>query len=424
MQVKGKKSRKIAVKALVAGALFVAVGPVVNQAMAQVTGQCVNCHTMHNSQGGNEQVFVGDGSGWSAGSLTGGTSTAAQAELLKTDCVGCHTNTLNSATILTIGSSRVPIVYNATGYPAQALAGGNFFSVASSQAYGHNVRGISSVDLALSIAPGDPTAAGGIGGCANSCHTSLTLADGIPTIPPVPVAYQFNGCRGCHTQIAHHNSADPSYRYLGGPTAVDGSHIAYVDGGGVSPGPGQPNPYEDKDWEQSPNSTNHNFYERQDSTDPVITHNVGSFCAGCHMEFHSTGNGLGSFSPTDNGGDPNDINSDGVASGLISKNSTSNPWLRHPSGVNIPIGDATGEYSQMAGVAYSPAIPVAQDIAGNATLIDVGDQVMCLSCHRAHGSDKPDSLRFDYSAAATGMIAHAGTERTDGCFYCHRSKDV
>jgi predicted CXXCH cytochrome family protein len=52
--------------------------------------------------------------------------------------------------------------------------------------------------------------------------------------------------------------------------------------------------------------------------------------------------------------------------------------------------------------------------------IGTGDQVMCLSCHKAHGSKWPNALRFDY----TGMDAHLGTgTRTDGCFFCHRLKD-
>lgn len=414
MQMKCKSSRKLALKLGVAGALLLAVGMAGNQAMAQVTGECANCHTMHNSQGDNEEVRVGETAtyaGWNNGVLAGGTIITEQAQLLKTDCVGCHTNTLNSDTIVDIGGSRVPIVFNTTGsYPAQALAGGNFFNVPTNESYGHNVRGISTGDQTLSFAPGDP----GTSGCASSCHESLTLTDAA-TDPP-SVGFKFNGCKGCHLKVAHHNAQDPSYRYLGGhgwPGIED------VLGG---PDPGYPNTYEDSDWEQTNSKSDHNFYARALTNNGAgIIDTVGSFCAGCHTSFHSMGQGeLPYVAGLDNGGDDNTDN-------FISKNSGTSPWLRHPTNVNIP---NDGEYAALfsgPGVDYNPAVPVARDPAGGnpTTLVydgmggSAGDQVMCLSCHRAHGSNQPDALRFPYG----DMVAHAGTSVGTGCFYCHTTKD-
>lgn len=412
MQVKGKKSCKLALKLGVGGVLFLAVALTGKQTMAQVVGECYLCHTMHNSQSGNDQVFASPNAGWngSGGSaaLAGGvgTITDPQQKLLKSDCVGCHTNTANSDTIVNLTATiKIPIVYNSSGaYPAQALAGGNFNSVASNSTHGHNVRGISPAD-SLTFAPGDSTPVGGQGGCTSSCHESLTLPDSTFN-PLTDVNYRFNGCKGCHTQVAHHNAADTSYRFLGG--AGGSAHIDYVYGGGA----GIPFPYEDPDWEQTKSDTDHNFYARQDSAEEPIIDNIGSFCAGCHTEFHSIGRVLSPFSPTDNGGDPND---DGVK-----RTAGGNPWLRHPSSVNLP---SDGEYAPLfaaGGAAYNPDIPVAQDTAGDADKIDVGDQVMCLSCHRAHASDQPDALRFVYS----GMTAHqpSGADGT-GCFWCHSEKD-
>jgi len=43
--------------------------------------------------------------------------------------------------------------------------------------------------------------------------------------------------------------------------------------------------------------------------------------------------------------------------------------------------------------------------------------VMCLSCHRVHGSEHPDILRWDYDK----MIA--GEANDEGCFVCHTTKD-
>jgi hypothetical protein len=46
--------------------------------------------------------------------------------------------------------------------------------------------------------------------------------------------------------------------------------------------------------------------------------------------------------------------------------------------------------------------------------------VMCLSCHRVHGSQYSDILRWDYEA----MIANEpGDEEDSGCFVCHSTKD-
>jgi predicted CXXCH cytochrome family protein len=44
--------------------------------------------------------------------------------------------------------------------------------------------------------------------------------------------------------------------------------------------------------------------------------------------------------------------------------------------------------------------------------------VMCLSCHRPHGSNQPDMLRWDYR----NMIAGDDT-KSGGCFTCHTTKN-
>lgn len=45
---------------------------------------------------------------------------------------------------------------------------------------------------------------------------------------------------------------------------------------------------------------------------------------------------------------------------------------------------------------------------------------MCLSCHRVHGSEYPDILRWDYSKMIAG---DPGDEEGNGCFVCHTTKD-
>lgn len=88
---------------------------------AAVTGDCVNCHTMHNSQDGSALAHSGTGAGWNGTNLTGGDSTASQGNLLLSGCVGCHSNA-GGDTIVTIGTTKVPIVYN-QAEPTLPLAG-------------------------------------------------------------------------------------------------------------------------------------------------------------------------------------------------------------------------------------------------------------------------------------------------------------
>jgi predicted CXXCH cytochrome family protein len=378
---------------------------------------------MHNSQNATTQVFAGAGAGWTTGAnpaLTGG-GNADQSQLLKTDCVGCHSATTNAKTIITdAGGNKIPIVYNMGGYPTgipgaadHPLAGGNFASNAlSANVYGHNVYGISNVDTTITNANGNP---GGIG-CANSCHTSLALADSATATFNYNLAPQgnFNGCKGCHNKVGHHNANDPSYRYLGGHgTGV--MAVGYVKGG---TGTGVPNNYEDTDWEQSVSDVDHNFYKKQSNL--ATKDSIGTFCAGCHGAFHAPGADASAFvgGGTDNGGDDNTDNK------IVANSAVINPWLRHPTNVNIPLGlgaSLSGEYDALLNAAYNPVIPVAQDDAvwANKDTIQQGDQVMCLSCHRAHASQYPDALRFDYSL----MNAHANTGAGTGCFYCHTTKD-
>ena len=91
---------------------------------------------------------------------------------------------------------------------------------------------------------------------------------------------------------------------------------------------------------------------------------------------------------------------------------SSSPWIRHPTDIALP---STGEYGGYDPVNnYSVEAPVAWLDPANPTR--AGAVVMCLSCHRAHGSPYPDMLRWDYNA----MVAGGGG--SGGCFTCHTQK--
>ncbi len=101
------------------------------------------------------------------------------------------------------------------------------------------------------------------------------------------------------------------------------------------------------------------------------TTGMNSVCTACHGGFHGgTGADTGSASP----------------------------WIRHPTEVN-----ATTIYTFAGDV----TTPIGED-----------DGVMCISCHRPHGSGFADLLRFDY----TDNVAGTAQATLDGCEACHGEK--
>ncbi|MEJ2252996.1 MAG: cytochrome c3 family protein [Nitrospirota bacterium] len=379
----GKKERR-ALAGPLSCALFVllllGLSP---SAPARVTGLCLDCHTMHNSQGG-EPVALTNGAAWKGGALTGDPEPSPQSHLLVTDCVGCHSST-GSETIVTLpGGGKVPIVYNQS-LPLEPLAGGNFFWVVrDGDAYGHNVSGVGEPDGVLHSAPGRDRRTGF---CADSCHD--TLAD-----PPSGKNYERGGCRGCHVFTYHHED-NAVYRFLKGHGAEAPAGDLAPERRDIQKHPDYVAGREHPAWEQNATRTEHNYYKGTDraytSTGTALGqyHSVSAFCAGCHYAFH------GPYDP---------LNSSGAGS--------AGPWLRHPTDVAIA---TSGEYAGYDPITdYSVETPVAwldPETPDRSEAV-----VMCLTCHRAHGSDQPELLRFDYDE----MIAGSG--RSSGCLRCHASK--
>ncbi len=342
---------------------------------AAVSGPCSNCHTMHNSQDGSPVVRDGTGVGWNDSAvLSGGSlSSTPKNRLLVTSCVGCHSSS-TSQTIISKAGSNIPIVYNTT-VPVNPLAGGNFYWVAQGDdTKGHNVYGIAGTDGNLATAPGRNPAA-----CSNSCHDTLAAA-------PSANNYNRGGCQGCHLFTSHHDDVNyPWYRFLKGHGPGPGLTLDesrkelgdYVVG------------VEDDDWEQE-TTVDHNYYKgavatyTNDGTSLTNYQSITAFCSGCHSVFHGperNGDGMGSASP----------------------------WIRHPTDIALPV---TGEFASYDPVTnYNAETPVAWINPANPARSEA--TVMCLTCHRPHGSDQPDMLRWDYST-----VGPQGT----GCLTCHSSK--
>ena len=340
-----------------------------SRAPATVSGPCSNCHTMHNSQDGSAMATTAD----------------PMENLLVNSCVGCHSST-GSETIVDLNGSQIPIVYNTGAYPANPLAGGNFYHVANDDAYGHNVWGISDQDAILTQAPGNTQSCGGGGGTATGCHFSLAVD---PALNNTAFATGKNGCEGCHQHVKHHSldpvSGDPEtaesgwFRGLGGH--YGGANAMFIPG------------IESDDWEHTPSVTNHNVYSGRDDNYERFTSGsqatITVYCTGCHEKIHYHQDDM--------------------------MNNTDSPWIRHPTDRLLP---ETGEYSVYNPVdAYDPTVPVGwTDITTPTRATAV---VICLSCHRAHGSQYPDMLRWDYEE----MVAGDSAATDSGCFVCHSTKD-
>ena len=345
-------------------AILFAIG-IQSPARAKIRGNCSNCHTMHNSQGGLPMAYEINES------LSGYTSDQSpNPSLLVTNCIGCHSSTGSS-----VIENGVPIVFNMGAAPANYLAAGNFCWVRNDDAKGHNVLGISPIDSNLTSAPGNPW------NCANSCHISLAVRQ-------TAIDALGSGCEGCHLNVKHHAdkgtgtkyvNAFPWYRFLSGHMSGENHGVEGIED-------------EDRQYTYSP--TDHNEYQGMegDYTSPAGFYNLGNtmtaFCCGCHGNFH------------------------------IEQDSGS--WIRHPSDASIP---NSGEYAAAFGEShiYNPLVPVARPTSfswtgGPSPTVTIGtDMVMCLSCHRAHGSPYYKMMRWDYMNWPENGY--------DGCGTCHTSKN-
>jgi hypothetical protein len=312
---------------------------------------CVNCHTMHNSQSGN--VIPGN--------------TAARGALLNNSCYGCHTGVNTGSTnaapkapkVLHLSPALPPSApYKITGTEIghDTLAGGDFGWVAipGNDLKGHNVEG---------IAPGATLTCAGSTGCHGNSASIDDLTAMYQTHHAVETAQPMDG-----------SPLNESYRLL---DSVAG--------------------YEDPDYELSVSSADHNQYKgiARNAESDNTSSSISNFCARCHGNFHT-------------GSNPSGISNDSSVFGV-------DPWIRHPTDYAMVI---TGDYANYggAGNAYNVATPLgSSDVSAPKTTVSgPGDSVLvCVSCHRAHGSPYDYSLRWDYKDWPGGANAY------NGCGDCH-----
>ncbi|MBN2373189.1 cytochrome c3 family protein [bacterium] len=369
------------------------------QIQAKVTGRCDNCHTMHNSQNGADVNLAGP-----------------NPTLLLKGCVECHSSE-TSSTYYDLDGCKVPVVLKLGSEPVVYLAGGNFWWVKSglgnndsgtNDNKGHNVF-LGEDDHLLTQAPGR---IGNGGGCTNSCHYNLSQIYPDPGWDYGETVGKY-GCEGCHYPRHHSNDhlnghsglADTAskgwYRFLVDPHTIGGTEKG-VKG------------YEDGLWEaghpnHTPGTTAHNVYLGYDashSAGDLSKGNISSFCGGCHENFDRA------YPASTTRGQ------EYATSGPVHQY-----WIRHPSDSHLP---GSGEYADAGGIdhLYDPLSPVAEmwpvsNWTPSGSVTPGSDCVMCLSCHRPHGSPYPDMLRWDYEVQYAG----GGSTEDKGCFYCHTKKN-
>jgi hypothetical protein len=344
---------------------------------AKVTGNCSNCHTMHNSQRGQTMVILGPGE----------TDTSPRGNLLRSTCIGCHSKT--DSTTWKDSITGAPIVFNTTepSYNSvKGLSAGNFFYVQTDDDKGHNIFS-NNPDDKLDTAPGGTNPNCGTQSCHDNLHASNT-------------DYGFRqGCSKCNMmketgpQGFHHKnnpsseplvkSADDGwYRFLSGHQTGDGHGVSGL---------------EDANWQKDPTSSIHNEYLGYSGSKTSaggfssLGDTITAYCTGCHGNFHVE--------------------------------QSSNVWIRHPSDSIIPDrGEFSNAFGAIGGIGtYDPLVPVARpSIDGwtepKSTVELNSDLVMCLSCHRAHASPYFKMLRWDYKS-------WPGNGGTNGCTVCHTSKN-
>lgn len=443
---------------ILAGAVLFMGSPAMAAVTSGLIGDCVDCHTMHNSEQGRSVALIGTSSTPS--------DTPIQ-NLLRMDCIACHADPTATTGVVDMGGgSRIPQV-NHAGAATEDLAGGNFAYITNGTARkGHNVTDLLAADNNGEDSTGLLTPPGmyrGDDGASHATGERFTMDGGFLA------NFTCAGSGGCHGTRNQAVSADfndnnttndigntggdgPDYyenavRLTGIPAISGAHHNSYdgvksgamasvaaehngqyaADGYRFIPGlKGAGNITTDADRWQNASATSHNEYYgnnnpstvnlsgcggcHQNGTQSIVTsghlyedgfmkvpnQSISGFCMTCHGNFHSVGSDT-------------------------SANGSSGAFLRHPSDFVIP---NTGEYS--AYTTYNITAPVARPdltgLTGTDNSVNAGtDLVMCLSCHMAHASQYDAMLRFNYADQQAG---NATTGLSTGCLACHTSKGI
>jgi hypothetical protein len=231
----------LAVLAVLAAGLLVA-----SPAAAAVSGSCVNCHTMHNSQDGT---------------IPTGGSASPQGHLTLNTCFGCH------STAVAITAPKVDGTYAA----GTDRAGGTFSSTeCTADSMLHNVgiggtavNSVTGLETTLTTVPGVVGAGMNLGAGTN-----------------VPADLTCAGENGCHGDTSDGMTNDGGIRGFHHGSKLGWRYLR-IAGIASDLASGQVLGESSTDWELGgATATNHNVY----SADPA--QGISKLCANCHGVFH------------------------------------------------------------------------------------------------------------------------------------------
>jgi len=409
------KALKLSLVIMAAAMVTVGLGGTAYALHTGGTAYCEACHTMHNSLGG-------------ATVRKGGTVDQGVAFLLKgsdqsSTCLNCHASSSATPGGITIMTYPVP----SGSAPIQRSPGGDFAWIALVVGTGtqnpQNTRGhnITAIDYGLPAeAPVATQAPGGTYLSSNlyctSCHNphSSTRLTGNPVSAtnrinsvtagaftnPAPGPITGSGSSSGFNGAALPSAALPLgvYRLLGDVGYVPASY---------SGGPKFVNP--------PPVAVAPSPYNQTEATNEVrVAYGSGmsEWCANCHVSIHTT-NASGTVAPF--------IHPAGATALLTQNTNISGSTFTYAQVYNAYI--SSGNLTGVAASAYTSLVPYEEGISDMSTLgghatstkpiySTTGpylgsENVMCLSCHRAHASGFPQATRwynnYQFITAAGGV---------------------
>ncbi len=371
---------------------------------------CEGCHTMHNSINGVVPK-LNDGTTPVKGTQFNGHTYLLRGSDQSSTCLGCHSTT--SAT--PNGYHIMSKVSGATGVPTQRTPGGDFGwllipDVSGANTYGgvttnqatHRGHNIVALDYNLNPSTVYTTAPGGTFPASSlycsSCHDPhsrarvnsnyqvVNAADGKNVGPIIG-----SGSYGTNLPTTNGNGgageAVGVYRLLGGagysPDSWGGS-IAFA------------NP--------SPFAFAPSTYNQSEATNQVrVAYGSGmsEWCANCHTSIHNpnypttlehpTGNNAGASLDNNDDAQLNITIAQAYNDYVYSGNLTGNQSTSYLSMVPFETGQTmnAANYANLATLTGNASPTYAGPVQGS------NANVMCLSCHRAHASGWPYSLRWN-----------------------------
>ncbi len=344
--------------------------------------RCEGCHTMHNSLNGTTMRTAGGMVQFAAGPwlLQGADASSA--------CLNCH-GTGDTTSSYHVSTQNV--VAGGAVVPAQYTPGGDFswikYTVNSvGSVRGHNIISASYSyvqDARITTSPGGdyPASALGCSGCHNPHGQTRRLSDGSfatggvlgQAVAPIEES-------GSYGVVPPAGLAVGAYRLLGGA-----GYSPKAAGGAVTFANNPPHAV-------APSSYNRTDTASGGQTKVAYGTGMSEWCANCHASIH-----------------------------LDAAYTSGTTGLRHPADSQAQLGAIANNYNAYVksgdltgsqATSYNSLVPFEENSTDYAALLaesgstannlkgpDTTDNVMCLSCHRAHASGFASMIRYDISDA-------------------------